>query len=60
MQGTPHARGGLILADWRAAERRLAVARPGTDEERVATADVERLRDEYRRRMEAGFKREEP
>jgi hypothetical protein len=57
----PHTREAVtILAEWRAAERRLAVAGPGTDEERVAKADVDRLRAEYRRRMEAGFEREEP
>ena len=38
----------LVLADWRAAERRLAAAAPGSDEEAEARADSERLRDEYR------------
>jgi len=37
----------LILADWRAAERRLASAPGGSDEERKARADVDRLRAEY-------------
>jgi hypothetical protein len=38
-----------VLSDWRAAERRLAAAAPGSGEERSARADVERLRAEYRR-----------
>ena len=39
----------VVLAEWRAAERQLAAAAPGTDEERDARSIVERLRDEYRR-----------
>jgi hypothetical protein len=38
-----------ILAEWRAAERRLAAAEPESDDEQVARAETERLRDEYRR-----------
>ena len=38
-----------ILAEWRAAERRLAAAAADSDEERDARAETERLRDEYRR-----------
>jgi hypothetical protein len=38
-----------ILAEWRAAERRLSAAEPGSDDEQVAKAETERLRDEYRR-----------
>jgi hypothetical protein len=38
-----------ILADWRAAERRLAAAAAGSADEREARADAEKLRDEYRR-----------
>ena len=38
----------VVLADWRAAERRLAAAMPDTDDERDARAAVERLREEYR------------
>jgi hypothetical protein len=37
-----------VLADWRAAERYLATAAPGSDDERKARGDVERLRGEYR------------
>ncbi|HEY2917068.1 MAG TPA: hypothetical protein VGI98_07640 [Candidatus Limnocylindrales bacterium] len=37
----------LILADWRAAERRLAAAAADSDEEREARAEVDRLRGEY-------------
>ena len=38
-----------ILAEWRAAERRLAAAAADSDDEREARTDSERLRDEYRR-----------
>jgi hypothetical protein len=39
----------LILAEWRAAERRLLAAAAGSPDETEAQADVDRLRDEYRR-----------
>ena len=39
----------LILAEWRAAERRLAAAPAGSEEEREAAAETDRLRAEYRR-----------
>lgn len=39
----------VVLAEWRAAERRLAAAAVATAEEREARADVDRLRGEYRR-----------
>lgn len=38
-----------VLAEWRAAERRLAAAAMGSRDEAEARADVERLRGEYRR-----------
>jgi hypothetical protein len=38
----------IILAEWRAAERRLTAAAAGSPEERAARADVLRLRNEYR------------
>jgi hypothetical protein len=38
-----------VLAEWRAAERRLAAAPPGSGDEADARAEVERLRAEYRR-----------
>ena len=38
-----------VLAEWRAAERRLAAAELGSADERQAHEEVERLRDEYRR-----------
>jgi hypothetical protein len=41
-----------ILADWRAAERRLTSADPGTADEEAARADIERLRHEYSRAFE--------
>jgi hypothetical protein len=49
----PNARDAVtILGEWRAAERRLAAAALGSDEERIARADVDRLRIEYRQRLE--------
>jgi hypothetical protein len=41
-----------ILADWRAAERRLTSAEPGTADADAARADIERLRHEYSRAFE--------
>ena len=38
-----------VLAEWRAAERRLAAAAPGSRDESEARAEVEQLRAEYRR-----------
>jgi hypothetical protein len=38
-----------VLADWRAAERRLAAAAPDSRDEAEARAEVEHLRGEYRR-----------
>jgi len=38
-----------VLGEWRAAERRLAAAAPGSTEETDARTEVERLRVEYRR-----------
>lgn len=38
----------MVLAEWRAAERRLAAAPPGSAEELEARGEVERLRMEYR------------
>jgi hypothetical protein len=38
----------IILAEWRAAERRLTAASAGSEEERAAKAEVDRLREEYR------------
>ena len=50
IRDTPPRRDAVsILAEWRAAERRLAASAPGSDDERDARADTERLRDEYRR-----------
>ena len=50
IRDTPPKRDAVaILADWRAAERRLAAAASGSEEERQAQADTERLRKEYRR-----------
>ena len=37
-----------VLAEWRAAERRLAAAKPDSNDETEARAEVDRLRGEYR------------
>jgi hypothetical protein len=37
-----------ILANWREAQLRFELARPGLSEAELAAADVERLREEYR------------
>jgi len=39
----------IILAEWRAAERHLAAADIGSEDEQAARSDVDRLREEYRR-----------
>ena len=39
----------IILAEWRAAERLLAAADIGSEDEQGARSDVDRLREEYRR-----------
>jgi hypothetical protein len=39
----------IVLAEWRAAERDLAAAQPGSQAERQAREAVDRLRTEYRR-----------
>ena len=50
IRDTPPRRDAVgILAEWRAAERALAAAAIDSQEERTAQADVERLREEYRR-----------
>ena len=50
IRDTPPRRDAVaILADWRAAERKLASAAPGSEDEAAARAETERLRDEYRR-----------
>ena len=50
IRDTPPRRDAVaVLAEWRAAERRLGAAQPGTKEERATRDEIERLRDEYRR-----------
>jgi len=50
IRDTPPRRDAVsVLADWRAAERRLAVAAMGSSEERAARDEVARLRGEYRK-----------
>ena len=45
----------IILAEWRDAERRLAEAISGTSQASDAEADVERLRQEYRRTAQSAW-----
>ena len=47
----------LILADWRAAERRSRDAKPGSVEAQEADADLERFREEYRAAHDAARSR---
>ena len=50
IRDTPPKRDAVaILAEWRAAERRLSAAEAGSSDETEARAETERLRDEYRR-----------
>ena len=50
IRDTPPRRDAVaILAEWRAAERRLAAAELSSADEGEARAEVERLREEYRR-----------
>jgi hypothetical protein len=50
IRDTPPKRAAVsILDEWRNAERRLAAAALGSEDEASARADVERLREEYRR-----------
>jgi len=50
IRDTPPKRDAVaVLAEWRAAERQLAAAAPATSDEREAKAEVNRLREEYRR-----------
>jgi hypothetical protein len=44
---------GMILAEWRAAERDVATAPPGSAEADKASSVADQLRDEYRRAYEA-------
>lgn len=44
---------GVILAEWRAAERDASNARAGSAEAKTARQTADRLRDEYRRAYEA-------
>jgi hypothetical protein len=43
----------VVLDEWRAAERRLSEAQPGTAEWASISSDVDRLRDEYARAHQA-------
>jgi hypothetical protein len=50
IRDTPPRRDAVsVLAEWRAAERVLAAAGPDSPEEASAKAEVDRLREEYRR-----------
>jgi len=49
IRDTPPRRDAVaVLTEWRAAERRLVAAASGTEDERKAKAEVDRLRAEYR------------
>jgi hypothetical protein len=49
IRDTPPRRDAVaILAEWRAAERRLAAAPAGSEDERAARAEIDRYRIEYR------------
>ena len=48
----------LILADWRDAERRASMSAPGSADAVAAAADIDRLRDEYRRAFEEARERD--
>jgi hypothetical protein len=50
---TAHRAMGLILAEWRSAERDAAIAPPGSPEARAARAKADELREEYRRAYDA-------
>jgi hypothetical protein len=50
IRDTPPRRDAVaVLADWRAAERRLAASAANSEDEADAAREVERLRTEYRR-----------
>jgi hypothetical protein len=50
IRDTPPKRDAVgVLSDWRAAERRLAAAAAGSEDETAAREEVDRLRAEYRR-----------
>lgn len=52
IEAVPPREAAEILADWRAAERRLTSAEPGSAERDAALADIDRLRQEYSRAFE--------
>ncbi len=52
IEAIPPREAAEVLADWRAAERRFTMAEAGSAEQDAARADIERLRQEYRRAFE--------
>ena len=54
---TPPRALNVVLAEWRAAERRLENEKPATAGWESARADIDRLRDEYARAYHAQVKR---
>jgi hypothetical protein len=54
IEATPPRDLRVILTEWRDAERRLQLAAPDSAEHALATADSERLRDEYHSAYSAG------
>ena len=57
----PHQRAvEVVLAQWREVERRLAETEPGTPDAEWLQGEAVRLRDEYRRAIEAPREEREP
>jgi hypothetical protein len=57
----PYAREAeIVLAMWRDIERQLKATDPGSDEEERLQADAARLRDEYRRLIDAARAAQRP
>lgn len=52
IEAIPPREAHIVLADWRAAERRMTDATPGSAEDAIARADIDRLRAEYQRTFE--------
>lgn len=50
----------IVLAAWREAERKLAQAPAGSDEEEELVADLARYRDEYHRLIRAAREHHRP
>jgi hypothetical protein len=49
-----------VLARWRAVERELSLAEPGSDEAEELEAEAARLQEEYRRLIDQAHERQRP